>query len=385
MTSPNEHSTAPNAVETRNSTLWTVALATALLGFVALPRRTGGTAPARAMPKDPTRRPSPSHAGADARRVASAEPERGRGARTPSEIPAKGWKDIGMRVFHDVSENNIVSVAAGVTFYVLLAIFPAIAALVSCYGLVADVATINEHLQSLQGVIPSGALDIIGEQVKRIAAKGDTTLGLTFFTGIVLSLWSANGGMKAVFSALNIVYEERETRSFIWLNLRSLAFTAGALLFIILALVGIVVVPAAINIVGLSSEAWYIALLRWPVLLAAVLGGLALLYRYGPSRDAPRWRWVTWGSALAAVAWLVTSLGFSWYVSNFGKYNETYGSLGAVIGFMTWIWISTTIVLIGAEVNAEMEHQTEADTTRGPEQPLGTRDARMADTVGAAT
>ena len=298
MTSPNEHSTAPNAVETRNSTLWTVALATALLGFVALPRRTGGTAPARAMPKDPTRRPSPSHAGTDARRVANAEPERGRGARTPSEIPAKGWKDIGLRVFHDVSENNIVSVAAGVTFYVLLAIFPAIAALVSCYGLVADVATINEHLQSVQGVIPSGALDIIGEQVKRIAAKGDTTLGLTFFTGIVLSLWSANGGMKAVFSALNIVYEERETRSFIWLNLRSLAFTAGALLFIILALVGIVVVPAAINIIGLSSEAWYIALLRWPVLLAAVLGGLALLYRYGPSRDAPRWRWVTWAAPL---------------------------------------------------------------------------------------
>ncbi|KQP93280.1 hypothetical protein ASF60_15225 [Methylobacterium sp. Leaf113] len=370
-----------------HSTLWTVALASALLGLVALPRRTGGTVarPSPATPNDPSRQTSPSHAGPEARQVAAREADRGRGARTPSDIPAKGWKDIGLRVFHDVSENNIVSVAAGVTFYVLLAIFPAIAALVSCYGLVADVVTINEHLQTLQGVVPSGALDIIGEQVKRIAAKGDTTLGLTFFTGIVLSLWSANGGMKAVFSALNIVYEERETRSFIWLNLRSLAFTGGALLFIILALVGIVVVPAAINIIGLSSEAWYIALLRWPVLLAAVLGGLALLYRYGPSRDAPRWRWVTWGSAVAAVAWLITSLGFSWYVANFGKYNETYGSLGAVIGFMTWIWISTTIVLVGAEINAEMEHQTEADTTRGPEQPLGTRDAQMADTVGAAT
>ncbi|MCJ2036980.1 YihY/virulence factor BrkB family protein [Methylobacterium sp. J-068] len=384
MTSPTERSTAPSAAETKNSTIWTLALATALLGFVALPRRSGAGPSARAMPADPTRQPSPSHAGPDARRVADSQPERGRKARTPSEIPAKGWKDIGLRVFHDVSENNIVSVAAGVTFYVLLAIFPAVAALVSCYGLVADVATINEHLQNLQGVVPSGALDIIGEQVKRIAAKGDTTLGLTFFTGIVLSLWSANGGMKAVFSALNIVYEERESRSFVWLNLRSLAFTAGALLFIILALVGIVVVPAAIAIVGLSAKAWYIALLRWPVLLFAVLGGLALLYRYGPSRDAPRWRWVTWGSAIAAVAWVATSLGFSWYVANFGKYNETYGSLGAVIGFMTWIWISTTIVLIGAEINAEMEHQTEADTTRGPEQPLGARDARMADTVGAA-
>ncbi|MCJ2046600.1 YihY/virulence factor BrkB family protein [Methylobacterium sp. J-078] len=389
MTPRNERSTGPDAVETRNetrnSTLWTVALATALLGLVALPRRTGRSSPAPAMPGDPTRQPSPSHTGSDAKRVAANEPERGRGARKPSEIPAKGWKDIGLRVFHDISENNIVSVAAGVTFYVLLAIFPAIAALVSCYGLVADVATINDQLASLQGVVPSGALEIIGEQVKRIAAKGDTTLGLTFFTGIVLSVWSANGGMKAVFSALNIVYEERERRSFVWLNLRSLTFTAGALLFIILALIGIVVVPAAINILGLSAHAWYIALLRWPVLLVAVLGGLALLYRYGPSRDAPRWRWVTWGSAVAAVGWVATSLGFSWYVANFGKYNETYGSLGAVIGFMTWIWISTTIVLLGAEINAEMEHQTEADTTRGPEQPLGTRDARMADTVGAAT
>ncbi|NEU14126.1 YihY/virulence factor BrkB family protein [Methylobacterium sp. BTF04] len=365
------------------SAIWTFALATALVGLVVLPRRSGESS--SAIPQDPTRKPSPSHAGEDARQVARTQPERGRGATTPSEIPAKGWKDIGLRVFHDVSENNIVSVAAGVTFYVLLAIFPAVAALVSCYGLVADVATINQNLQSLQGVLPSGALEIVGDQVKRIAAKGDTTLGLTFFTGILLSVWSANGGMKAVFSALNIVYEERESRNFFWLNLRSLGFTAGALLFVVLALVAIVVVPAVINIIGLSAQASYIALLRWPVLLLAVLAGLALLYRYGPSRDAPRWRWVTWGSVIAGVLWLATSLGFSWYVSNFGKYNETYGSLGAVIGFMTWIWISTTIVLIGAEINAEMEHQTETDTTIGPDKPLGGRDARMADTVGAAS
>ncbi|WP_246684934.1 YihY/virulence factor BrkB family protein [Methylobacterium sp. WL69] len=383
-----------DAASTGPTMIWTLALATALVGLVVLPRRgasqgpTQGAATSRAsgsaLPGDPTREPSPSHAGGDARAVARAEPERGRQAAKPSEIPAKGWKDIGLRVFHDISENAIVSVAAGVTFYVLLAIFPAVAALVSCYGLFADVATINDHLQNLQGIMPSGALEIVGDQVKRIAEKGDTTLGLTFFTGIALSLWSANGGMKAVFAALNVVYEERETRNFVWLNLRSLAFTAGALLFVVLALVGIVVVPAVIGIVGLSTEAWYIALLRWPVLLLAVLGGLALLYRYGPSRDAPRWRWVTWGSAIAGIAWLATSLGFSWYVANFGKYNETYGSLGAAIGFMTWIWISTTIVLVGAEINAEMEHQTEVDTTRGPEQPLGTRDARMADTVGAA-
>ncbi|GEP07802.1 YihY/virulence factor BrkB family protein [Methylobacterium oxalidis] len=377
-------------LERRNSTVWTVALATALLGLVALPRRRalparapagGGAGSSAGAPRET----SDSHEGGQARRVAETEGGRGRHATTPSEIPALGWKDIALRVFHDISENRLVSVAAGVTFYVLLAIFPAVAALVSCYGLVADVGTINQHLASLQGVMPQGAVDIVGEQVKRIAEKGDTTLGLTFFTGLALSIWSANGGMKAVFDALNIVYEEREKRNFLWLNLRSLTFTAGALLFIVLALVGIVVLPVVFNTVGLSANAWYISLLRWPVLLAAVLFGLALLYRYGPSRDAPRWRWVTWGSAIAAVLWLAASLGFSWYVSNFGKYNETYGSLGAAIGFMTWIWISTIIVLVGAEINAEMEHQTSRDTTVGHPQPLGTRQARMADTVGAAT
>ncbi len=374
----------PTPTAGRESLLWTLALATTLVGIAALPYRRGQDRGGGASGQGP-REPSPSHAGDDARAVAQTEGNRGRQAATPSEIPASGWKDIGLRVFHDLSENRLVSVAAGVTFYVLLAIFPAVAALVSCYGLFADVATINDNLASLQGVMPSGALEIVGEQVKRIAAKGGGTLGLTFFTGILLSLWSANGGMKAVFDALNIVYEERETRNFVWLNLRSLAFTAGALLFIVLALVAIVVLPVVFNTLGLSSDAWYLALLRWPALLVAVLGGLALLYRYGPCRDAPRWRWVTWGSALAAVCWLAASLGFSWYVGNFGKYNETYGSLGAVIGFMTWIWLSTVIVLLGAEVNAEMEHQTAQDTTVGRPQPLGTRRARMADTVGAAS
>ncbi|WP_431310986.1 YihY/virulence factor BrkB family protein [Methylobacterium nigriterrae] len=388
MTTQHDAALKNDNLERRNSTVWTVALATALLGLVALPRsretrrRSGGPVPSgRGEPREA----SASYEGRDAQRVARSEPDRGRHATTPSEIPASGWKDIALRVFHDVSENRLVSVAAGVTFYVLLAIFPAVAALVSCYGLVADVGTINEHLASLQGVLPSGAIEIVGEQVKRIAEKGDTTLGLTFFTGLALSIWSANGGMKAVFDALNIVYEEREKRSFLWLNLRSLTFTAGALLFIVLALVGIVVLPVVFNTIGVSANAWYISLLRWPALLLVVLFGLALLYRYGPSRDAPRWRWVTWGSAVAALLWLVASLAFSWYVSNFGKYNETYGSLGAAIGFMTWIWISTIIVLVGAEINAEMEHQTARDTTVGQPKPLGARQARMADTVGAAT
>ncbi|WP_375456298.1 YihY/virulence factor BrkB family protein [uncultured Methylobacterium sp.] len=378
-----KRSPIPAATEGGSSTVWTLALAATLVGIAALPYRRGRDRPGGG-PDEAPRQPSPSHAGGEAEAVARAQGDRGRRATTPSEIPASGWKDIGLRVFHDISENRLVSVAAGVTFYVLLAIFPAIAALVSIYGLIADASTINDQLQSLSSMMPSGAVEIIGEQVKRINEQGNATLGITFFTGLALSLWSANGGMKAVFDALNIVYEERESRNFFWLNLRSLGFTAGALLFIVLALAGIVVAPIAFKFVGLSDQAWLLSLLRFPVLLVVVLGALALLYRYGPSRDAPRWRWVTWGSAIAALLWITASVLFSWYVSNFGSYNKTYGSLGAVIGFMTWIWISTIIVLIGAEINAEMEHQTAEDTTVGKPEPLGTRKAKMADTVGAA-
>jgi membrane protein len=302
----------------------------------------------------------------------------------PTDIPAKGWKDIALRAYRDVGENRIMLVSAGVTFFALLAIFPAIAALVSVYGLVADASTINDQLASLQGIVPQGALDILGDQVKLLNDKGDATLGVSLFIGVALSVWSANGGMKHIFDALNLVYNEREKRNFFILNLVSLAFTAGALLFLVSALSAVVVLPVVFVFMGVSEDAWWLALLRWPALLLAVLGGLAVLYRYGPSRDAPRWRWVSAGSVLAGVLWLGGSLLFSWYVANFGSYNKTYGSLGAAIGFMTWIWLSTTIVLLGAQLNAEIEHQTAEDTTVGEPQPLGARGANMADHVGAA-
>ena len=367
------------------STVWTLALATALLGLVALPRRPAThTATGDQDGSGAARQTSPSHSGRKAHEVARSQADRGRQASKPTEIPAKGWKDIALRTYRDVGENRIMLVSAGVTFFALLAIFPAIAALVSVYGLVSDASTINDQLASLQGILPQGALEIVGDQVKSLDEKGNATLGLSLIVSIALSVWSANGGMKHIFDALNLVYNEREKRNFVVLNLVSLAFTAGALLFLILALVAVVVLPVVFEFVGIGKDAWWLALLRWPVLLLAVLGGLAVLYRYGPSRDAPRWRWVTGGSAVAAVLWLGGSLLFSWYVANFGSYNKTYGSLGAAIGFMTWIWISTTIVLLGAQLNAETEHQTAEDTTVGEFQPLGTRGAKMADNVGAA-
>jgi membrane protein len=310
---------------------------------------------------------------------------RGREADKPTEIPTLGWKDILWRTYEEMGRDRLVSVAAGVTFYALLAIFPAVAALVSIYGLFADPATIEQHLSALSGFLPGGATEIVGEQVKRIASQGDGTLGLSFVAGLAISLWSANAGMKAVFDALNIVYDEEEKRGFIALNLRSLTFTVGAILFLLVALGAIVVLPIALEFIGLKGATeWLLSLVRWPALLAGVVLGLSLLYRYGPSRDKADWRWVTPGGIVAAVLWVVGSMLFSWYAANFGSYNETYGSLGAAIGFMTWIWISTIIILLGAEMNAEMEHQTAHDTTEGPHQPMGARGATMADTVGEA-
>ena len=315
---------------------------------------------------------------------AATSPARGKrqGAASPTELTARNWRDILWRVFGEISKDRVLAVAAGVTFYALLAIFPAVTALVSLYGLVADPTTISDQLTALGGILPSGALDIIGEQVKHIAAKPHSSLGFGFVAGLAVALWSTNAGMKALFDALNVVYEEQEKRSFIKLNAMSLLCTLGALVVILLALGAVVVIPVVLNFVSLGTafEA-VLSLVRWPLLLGLIVLALAILYRLGPSRKAPQWRWVTWGSGVAALGWVIGSMLFSWYVAKFGTYNETYGSLGAVIGFMTWIWISTTIVLIGAEINAEMEHEITADTTVGTGQPRGRRGAAMADKV----
>ena len=225
---------------------------------------------------------------------------------------------------------------------------------------------------------------MIGDQVKRIASQGQATLGTAFLGTLALALWGANAGTKAIFDALNIIYKEREKRSFIRLTAWSLAFTVSAIALVLLAFAGVVAVPVALKLLGIpdGSGISLLTLLRWPVLYLVVLFGLACLYRYGPSRTKPQWRWVSWGSAIAGGIWLVSSLLLSWYVANFGNYNATYGSLGAVIGFMVWIWLSTIIVLVGGEINAEMEHQTAKDTTEGGRKPMGARGARMADEIG---
>jgi membrane protein len=378
------------------SPLWTIFLGLALIRLVTAKRREpfgevmfGGDGRARRPGKRGRGKGESevrSYGGAEAHRIAAAQKDRGRAAATPTEVPAKGWKDILWRVYQEVSEDRLLAVAAGVTFYALLAIFPAIAALVSLYGLFADPGTINQHLSAMADVLPGGAIEIVGEQVTRIASKGGGTLGFAFFSGLAISLWSANAGMKAIFDALNVVYEEEEKRSFLMLNAQSLLFTLGAIAFLLLALASIIVLPIVFAFLQLGDVLGpALAIARWPLLFVMTALGLAVLYRYGPSREKAEWRWITPGSIFATVTWLLGSMLFSWYVASFGSYNETYGSLGAAIGFMTWIWLSSSIVLVGAEINAEAEHQTAKDTTTGPARPLGRRGARMADRVGQAS
>ncbi|MGZ8363199.1 MAG: YihY/virulence factor BrkB family protein [Caulobacteraceae bacterium] len=308
--------------------------------------------------------------------------ERGRGrhATRPSEITRKGWRDILWRTWKEANDDQITRVAGGVTFFGLLALFPALAAFVALYGLFADVAEVRKHLAVLAGVLPHDILVFVGDQLVRIAGQKESGLSFAFIGAVLLSLWSANAGMKALFQGLNIAYDEREKRGIIRLNLVTLAFTVGAVVFMMIALAVVVAVPIVLSFLGLNGSV--MALLRWPALLAGMIAALAVVYRYGPSREHARWRWVTWGGVGASVLWIAGSLAFSLYLTSFAHYDRTYGSFGALIGVMMWLWMSSIIVLLGAELNSEIEHQTTVDSTTGAPQPMGARGAEMADTVG---
>jgi membrane protein len=314
------------------------------------------------------------------------EPGRGRHAETPARIPWAGWKDILWRTLEEISADRLLLIAGGVVFYGLLATVPAITALVSVYGIFTTASSLSAQLNFLADVMPGGAYQLISDQVVRIAGNNDGKLTFAFVLGLGIALWSANAGMKAIFDALNIVYDEDEKRSFIRLNAVSLAFTLVAILALLLILSAVVVLPLVLAFLGFAAErqAGWLPLLRWPALFLLVMAGLAVLYRFGPSRRRAKWRWVSVGSLFATTAWLAISLLFSWYLSRFADYNATYGSLGAVIGLMMWLWLSTSVVLVGAELNSEIEHQTARDSTVGAPKPLGARGAVMADTVGAA-
>jgi len=287
-------------------------------------------------------------------------------------------RDILWSTLKEFNDDDIMSIAAGVTFYALLALFPGIAALISLYGLFADPGTIWDHLTLLSGFLPGGAMDLIGDEVRRVASQEKTSLGFGFFIGLGTALWSASAGAKALCDALNVAYERREKRGFVMRSVVALIFTCGGILFLMLALGAVVGVPIVLNFVGLASASkTLMEIVRWPALFCIALFFLGFLYRYGPSRTQGHVHWFTWGGALAATLWVGGSFLFSWYVEHFGNYNKTYGSLGAAVGFMTWIWLSTTVFLLGAELNAEIEDpspigkspESPPDPNRSPEAP----------------
>ncbi len=316
--------------------------------------------------------------------TAAAMDPRGREARTPTEIPAPGWKEILIRVYKEFTKDRVLLVAAGATFYLLLAMVPAMTAFISVYGLFADPATVQQHIAFINDYVPGGGQEIIGDQLTRLSQQPNSGLGIALAISLAVALWSANAGMKALFEAMNVAYDEREKRGFVKLTLTSLAFTVGAII-LLLAIIGVVVVmPLVVEMIGLGAMAELLVKIGSAiVLIIAMLLALSALYRWGPSRSEAKWKWITPGAVIAVVIAMIGSLLFSWYVANFGSYNETYGSLGAIIGFMTWLWIMTAFIITGGEINAEMEHQTRRDTTTGPEQPLGTRGAEMADSVAS--
>ncbi len=320
--------------------------------------------------------------------VASAESKTGRlgsqgqNANSPAEVPARGWKDILWRTYQQINEDRLLAIAAGVVFYALLALFPGITALVSSYALFADATTINAHLALLSGMLPPGTFSVVQDQVGRVLAKGEVTLGTAFLFSFSLALWSANGGTKAIIDALNVVYDEKEERGFFKLNAVSLAFTLGGLVGILAAIGLVIAAPIVLATVGLGSVSEVLLkYARWPALAALILLGLALLYRYGPSRKTPKWKWISVGSAVATVTWLIGSGLLSYYLSNYGNYDATYGSLGAAIGLMIWMWMSTIVILLGAELNSEIEHQAAKETTQGVDEPVG-RPAKLASPIG---
>jgi membrane protein len=306
----------------------------------------------------------------------------GRDAMRPYHIPLKGWWQVAERVWTESSRDNLSVVAAGCAFYALFAIFPALSALISLYGLTADPTTVERQFGALGLVLPAQAYDIVIAQIHRIAEASGKLLGWSFFVSLGLSLWSVMSLTQAMFAALNIAYEEPERRSLLLFYLSAFTFAVIGIIGGAVMLLAIVYVPILFAYAGYSEEfELLVRVARWPLLALLVLVLLAMLYRYGPCRRSAKWQWVSVGSVFATSIWLLASVGFSFYVANFGHYDKTYGSLGAVIVLLFWLYLSFYIVLLGAEINAELELQTARDTTRGRAKPMGKRGAFVADHV----
>ncbi|MBA2466408.1 MAG: YihY/virulence factor BrkB family protein, partial [Sphingomonas sp.] len=312
--------------------------------------------------------------------------EQGRHADSPWQMPFAAWKEVAIRTWRESSKDNIGIVAAGVAFYGFLALVPLLGAMVLTYGMVAEPQSVIDHMQSLTRVMPADVAELIGGQLMNVVQTSGGKKGLGLLLALAIALWGARNAAGSIVTALNIAYEEEEKRGFLKVTLLALAMTVAAVLMALLAV-------AASSVLGylhhFLPDTGPVGLAVWKVLTFALLaaaaaGAVAALYRYGPSREKARWTWITPGSAFAALGWLLLTLGFGFYVANFGNYNATYGSLGAAIVLLTWLYLSSYVLLFGAEMNSELEHQTARDTTEGAPAPLGARGAWAADNVAGA-
>ena len=317
--------------------------------------------------------------------ASAAQAAHGRHAERPGEIPSRGWWDVAKRVKTQIKRDRLSIVAAGVAFYGLLAVFPGLVALVGLYGLLVEPAQVEQHVSAISGMLPPDAANLLLGQLHDLASTDKTALGIGAIGGLLLALWSASSAVRTLMEALNVAYHEEESRGFMRFYGTALVLTFGGVIAVVLAIALVVGLPAVLKLMGVEGiVGTLISLVRWPILAVLAIIGFAVVYRYGPSRAKPRWRWVSWGAAIAVALWIIGSALFSIYVTRFGNYNETYGAAGAVVVLLMWFLLSSYAILIGAEINGETERQTKKDTTSGGEQPMGARRAYSADTVGEA-
>jgi membrane protein len=321
----------------------------------------------------------------DAARISARETEanRGRRAVSPLGIPWRGYLDVLFRVARAFSVDRVSANAAGAAFFMIFAIVPALAAMVSLYGLIGDPARLRDQLGDLGAFLPPAMLELMDDELARLIDQRPDTLGVTFATTFAIAVYVVNNAVLRLFDALNVIYGERETRSIIGLYGTAILFTIGALIFAAILVNVVITIPIVLRFLPLGPVAgWIMTVLPLVVIFIVANIGIAVLYRYGPSRVPARWRWISPGSVSAATVWVIASAGFSFYMSNFADYSATYGSLGAIAAAMMWAYISVLILLIGAEFNAELEQQTTRDTTIPPDREMGERGAAVADTLG---
>jgi membrane protein len=343
----------------------------AVAGYVAGRRRglSAATSPAR---RNPDRGPP----------IPGPDEVPGIEADTPAEIPSAGWRQVVRRAWRETRADGIPLMAAGVAFYAFLSLFPALIAAVTLYGLIADPAQVEKQIRILSEALPRETTTLIADQLRDITSSSDRALGLGLALSLLTALFTASGGVANLIKAINLAYDEEETRGFVRLRAIALVLTLGAVVFMVVSVGLIAVLPVVLDELGLGAVGrTAVGVLRWVGLVVFVIGALAALYRFAPDRNDPRFSWVTLGAAVATVLWILGSVGFSVYVSNFGSYGKTYGSLAGAVVLLLWLFLTAFMVLLGAEINAEAEQQTAQDSTIGPPKPLGRRDAVKADSI----